>query len=112
VLPQGLGGLGCTVDVVNVYRSASDGAGASELRAALSDGRVDAVTFASASAVRGFVEAVGAELAKRAPAVSIGPLTSDAIRAAELTLAAEATDATIPALAAATVAALDDIRRP
>ena len=54
--------------------SASDGAGAGALREALARGRVDAVTFASASAVRGFVEAVGAELARRAPAVSIGPV--------------------------------------
>jgi uroporphyrinogen-III synthase len=106
VLPDGLIGMGCTVDVVNVYRTASDGAGAGVLRNALSSGRVDAVTFASASAVRGFVDAVGAELAKRAPAVSIGPVTSDAIREAGLTLAGEATEATIPALAAATVALL------
>ena len=62
-----------------VYRTASDGAGSGALREALDAGRVDAVTFASASAVRGFVEAVGAELARRAPAVSIGPVTSDAV---------------------------------
>jgi uroporphyrinogen-III synthase len=52
--------------------------------------------------VRGFVEAVGGELARRAPAVSIGPVTSDAVRAAGITLAAEATEASIDALADAT----------
>jgi uroporphyrinogen III methyltransferase/synthase len=104
VLPAGLGALGCTVDVVNVYRTSSDGAGAGALREALSAGRVDAVTFASASAVRGFVEAVGADLARRAPAVSIGPVTSEAIKSAGMTLAGEAPEASIPALAAATVA--------
>jgi uroporphyrinogen III methyltransferase/synthase len=106
VLPEGLGALGCTVDVVSVYRTASDGAGAGALRDALSRGQVDAVTFASASAVRGFVEAVGKELARRAPAVSIGPVTSDAIRAAGITLAVEAAEASIDSLAAATVALL------
>jgi len=91
------------VDVLPVYRTASDGAGSAALREALNAGRVDAVTFASASAVRGFVEAVGTEPARRAPAVSIGPVTSDAVRAAGLTLAAEASEATIDALADATV---------
>jgi len=108
VLPDGLGALGCTVDVVNVYRTASDGAGAGALREALMNGRVDAVTFASASAVRGFVEAVGAELARRAPAISIGPVTSDAVRAAGITLAREASEASIKAIADATVALLGD----
>jgi uroporphyrinogen III methyltransferase/synthase len=106
VLPEGLSALGCTVDVVNVYRTASDGAGAGALRDALARGRVDAVTFASASAVRGFVEAVGTELSRRAPAVSIGPVTSDAVRAAGITLAAEAKEASIDALASATVEVL------
>ena len=73
------------------------------LREALKAGRGDAGTFASASAVRGFVDAVGAELARRAPAVSIGPVTSDAVRAAGITLAAEASEASIDALADATV---------
>jgi len=108
VLPDGLAALGCTVDVVNVYRTASDGAGAGALREALKNGRVDAVTFASASAVRGFVEAVGVELARRAPAISIGPVTSDAVRAAGITLAGEATEASIKAIADATVALLGD----
>jgi uroporphyrinogen-III synthase len=103
VLPEGLAERGCRVDVLPVYRTASDGAGSGALRDALSAKRVDAVTFASASAVRGFVEAVGAELARRAPAVSIGPVTSDAVRAAGITLAAEASEATIDALAEATV---------
>jgi uroporphyrinogen III methyltransferase/synthase len=103
VLANGLTERGCRVDVVPVYRTASDGAGSGALREALGAGRVDAVTFASASAVRGFVEAVGADLARRAPAVSIGPVTSDAVRAAGIPLAAEASEASIEALADATV---------
>jgi len=102
VLPNGLGALGCDVEVVRVYRSVSDGPGGDALRASLADGTVDAVTFASASAVRGYVDVVGAELAKAAPAVSIGPVTSDAVRAAGITLAGEATEASVRALVEAT----------
>jgi uroporphyrinogen III methyltransferase/synthase len=99
VLPDGLRALGCTVDVVRAYRTVSDGAEAGALRTALEAGEVDAVTFASASAVRGFVAAVGSELARRAPAVSIGPVTSDAVREEGITLAAEAPQASIAVLA-------------
>jgi uroporphyrinogen III methyltransferase/synthase len=106
VLPDGLRALGCTVDVVRAYRTVSDGTGAEGLRAALESGAVDAVTFASASAVRGFIEAVGEQLARRAPAVSIGPVTSEAVRAAGISLAAESSEATIPALVTTVVASL------
>jgi uroporphyrinogen III methyltransferase/synthase len=106
VLPDGLRALGCTVDVVRAYRTVSDGAGAEGLRAALESGAVDAVTFASASAVRGFIDAVGEQLARRAPAVSIGPVTSEAVRAAGIPLAGESSEATIPALVTTVVASL------
>jgi uroporphyrinogen III methyltransferase/synthase len=84
----------------------SDGTGAESLRASLEAGRVDVVTFASASAVRGFVDAVGPELALRAPAVSIGPVTSDAVRAAGISLLAESGEASIAALAETVVQAV------
>jgi uroporphyrinogen III methyltransferase/synthase len=106
VLPEGLSALGCTVDVVSVYRTTKDGADAGVLRDALTNRRVDAVTFASASAVRGFVDAVGVELARSARAISIGPITSDAVRAAGIEVAAEAAEASIPSLIDATVALL------
>jgi uroporphyrinogen III methyltransferase/synthase len=106
VLPTGLRALGCTVDVVHAYRTVSDGTGSVELRAALESGSVDAVTFASASAVAGFVDAVGPELARRAPAVSIGPITSHAVRAAGMELLAESGEASVAALADATASAL------
>ncbi len=106
VLSEGLRALGCTVDVVPAYRTVPAGEGADELRASLARGAVDAATFASASAVRGYVDAVGAEEARRAPAVSIGPVTSDAVRGAGIPLAAEATEATIDALVEAVVATL------
>jgi uroporphyrinogen III methyltransferase/synthase len=106
VLPAGLRTLGCTVEIVAAYRTVPENNGAEALRGALEHDEVDVVTFASASAVRGYIDAVGDVLARKAPAVSIGPVTSDAIRAAGIRLAAEATEASIPALARATVKAL------
>ena len=102
VLPDGLRELGCAVEVVRLYRSVSDGVGADVLREALASGSVAAVTFASASAVRGYVDAVGAELARAVPAVSIGPVTSDAVRAAGISLGAESVEASVHGLAEAT----------
>ena len=104
VLPSGLGVMGCDVEVVHVYRSVTDGAGSDALRAALADGTVSAVTFASASAVRGYVDAVGAALARSVPGVSIGPITSDALRAAGIPIGAESIEASVIALAQATSA--------
>jgi uroporphyrinogen III methyltransferase/synthase len=101
VLPAGLRALGCEVDRVAAYRTLADGAGAEALRDALTRGEVDAVTFASASAVRGYLDAVGAELATRAPAVSIGPITSDAARAAGVRVVAEASEASIAGIVTA-----------
>ena len=94
------------MDVVHAYRTVSGGDGAETLRAALERGDVDAATFASASAVRGYVEAIGPDLARRAPAVSIGPVTSEAIRGAGITVAAESTAASIESLVAAVVASM------
>ena len=102
VLPAGLRALGCDVQVVPVYRSVSDGQGNKELRAALDEGKVDAVTFASASAVRGYVDVVGVQSARSAPAISIGPVTSEAVRSAGITLGAEALEPSVIALAEAT----------
>lgn len=106
VLPEGLRALGCAVDTVHAYRTVSDGAGAEAVRSALGRGEVDLATFASASAVRGYVDAVGETLARRAPAISIGPVTSDAVRAAGIPLAAESGAATIDALLTAVIATL------
>ena len=103
VLPKGLTELGATVDVVPIYRSMTDGRGAETLQTQIAASELDLVTFALASAVRGYVEAVGGDLASRVPAVSIGPITSDAVRAAGVPLAAEARESTIAGLVAAVV---------
>jgi uroporphyrinogen III methyltransferase/synthase len=102
VLPAGLRAIGCDVTVVPVYRSVATGTASDELRAAVSGGAA-AVIFASASAVRGYVDAVGQDSARRTAAVSIGPVTTDAIHAAGIPLGAEAAEASVAALVAATL---------
>ena len=105
VLPAGLAALGATVDRVDAYQSVPDERGAAVLRRALEKG-VDIVTFASASAVQAFVDAVTPEIAVDARAVTIGPITSEAARAAGIEVVEEADEATVPALADAVVRAL------
>jgi uroporphyrinogen III methyltransferase/synthase len=98
VLPLGLEDLGASVSVIPAYRSINDAAGASRLVAALESGNVDLVTFTSASGVRGYVEAVGEELARRAPAASMGPVTTEAVTTAGIELRCEAKISTIDGL--------------
>jgi uroporphyrinogen III methyltransferase/synthase len=98
VLPQGLGELGAVVDRVNLYQSVPDGVGADGVRARLLDRGVDLVTFTSASAVRAFVSTVGEDAAKRVRAASIGPVTSEAVRAAGIDIAVESDVATMNGL--------------
>jgi uroporphyrinogen III methyltransferase/synthase len=101
VLPDGLRELGAHVDVIATYRSrvVTEGPAVDALRAALGDGRPSIVTFTSASAVTGFVAQAGIELARQARAFSIGPVTSEAARAAGIPVFAEAGEATIASLA-------------
>ncbi len=104
VLQEGLEELGANVERVVLYRSESDGEGASVLRERLLSDDADLVTFTSASSVNAFVAAVGQDAAQRVPAASIGPITSDAARAAGLDVIVEATQSTIPGLVDALVA--------
>lgn len=103
-LRTGLGELGATVTLLPVYRSVPQPEGGENLRAALEHGDVDLVTLTSASAVAGLVDAVGADAATRAPAASIGPITSDAARTAGLDVTVEAKESTIDGLVDAIVA--------
>ena len=106
VLPDGLREIGAEVEVVEAYSSISDGEGAARLARAIEGGKVDLVTFTSGSAVRGYVEAVGTELAVRVPAASIGPQTSEALRSAGIEVRHEASESTIDGLVAAIVGAV------
>lgn len=101
VLREGLEELGAEVHVIHAYRSIRDGAGANKLRRALEAGTVNAVTFTSASAVRGYVDAVGEELALKAPAITIGPQTTEAVTIAGIDLLAEAEESTTDGLVVA-----------
>jgi uroporphyrinogen III methyltransferase / synthase len=103
LLSEGLGELGAAVDVVPVYRSVPDGTGADALRAAIAGGGLDLVTLTSASGVRGYVDAVGPDLAGRLPAASIGPITSHAARSAGVPVVVEAGESTIAGLVDAIV---------
>jgi len=101
VLPEGLESLGASVELIHAYRSISDGTGAGRLKKALETGTVSAVTFTSASSVRNYVDVVGEEMSQKAPAVSIGPQTTEAITEAGIELLGEAEDSNIDGLVAA-----------
>ncbi len=103
VLPEALTKMGADVRVIEAYRSIKDGQGAERLARAIEAGKVDLVTFTSASSVKAYVDAVGADLAARVPAVSIGPQTSTALREAGLEVRHEAEESTIDGLVAAIV---------
>jgi uroporphyrinogen III methyltransferase/synthase len=76
----------------------TDGPEVDALRGAIDAGEVDAATFTSASTVNGFVAQVGPERAGKVRALSIGPVTSDAARAAGISIVAESKEATIESL--------------
>lgn len=105
VLPRGLEEIGADVDVRESYRSIVDGQGAAKLTRAIEGGKVDLVTFTSGSAVRGYVDAVGEELAAKVPAASIGPQTSEALREAGIEAKIEAKESTVDGLVAAVLGA-------
>lgn len=103
VLPRGLAELGAAVERIAIYRSVPDGEGAGEARRMLERGGIDLVTFTSPSTVQGFVDAVGADAARRASAATIGPVTSQAARDAGIDVAIEAGESTIEGLVTAVI---------
>jgi uroporphyrinogen III methyltransferase / synthase len=105
VLQQGLREIGADVTVIEAYRSIVDGEGAEKLARAIEAGRVDLVTFTSASAVRGYIDAVGEDLALRVPAASIGAQTSEALREAGIEVKMEAKESTLDSLVSAVFSA-------
>jgi uroporphyrinogen-III synthase len=73
----------------------------------------DAMTFTSASSLRNLLalcEAAGVELPQEPLRISIGPVTSGALREAGYAPHGEAAEATVAALAEATMAALKNAR--
>ncbi len=77
VLPDALRARGVDVDVVALYETVHEPLSESEVAAVR---RADYVTFTSSSTVRFFLQAVGERLSAGTRLVSIGPVTSAALR--------------------------------
>ncbi len=77
VLPQALRDRGAEVDVLALYETVAEPLSDSELDAV---GRADYVTFTSSSTVRFFLDGAGSRLSAHTRLVSIGPVTSAALR--------------------------------
>ena len=90
-LVEGLRALGAQVDVVSAYRSEKC---TEQLKQVLSSGvSIDACTFASSSAVKATVDALGSDAQaffSQVDAFSIGPITTRTMLAHDITPAAEA----------------------
>jgi uroporphyrinogen III methyltransferase/synthase len=103
VLPESLRSMGCTVDVVPVYRLVTADPVPEVLRR-LAAGGVDAVTFASGGTARRFAEMLrGAGIdpiaaLEGAVVASIGPVTSEALASLGLRVRVEAREPTSSSL--------------
>ncbi len=95
VLPDGLRALGAEVDVIPVYRSASDPEGQARLATLVRDQALDLVTVAAPSAVDALLDALAPEQAGRLPLACIGPVTSRAARVAGFPVKVESTAPTV-----------------
>jgi uroporphyrinogen III methyltransferase/synthase len=101
VLPEALRERGAEVDVVPLYETVREQPGAEEVEAAQA---ADYVTFTSSSTVANLTAALGDRFPREARVVSIGPITSEAARAAGLQVAVEAERHDIDGLLAALLA--------
>ena len=87
VLPDALRRKGAQVDVVTLYETVAEEPNPEALERARD---ADFITFTSSSTVRNFVKAAGNGIPNGARVVSIGPVTSEAIREAGLSVDVEA----------------------
>jgi uroporphyrinogen-III synthase len=108
-LVDGLREMGWQVERVVAYRTIAARPPADVLERAL---RADAITFASGSTVRSFIEAVGAADRHPEVVVSIGPETTAAADRSGLEVTATADPHSIEGMVAALVAALGRARPP
>ncbi|HEY3321878.1 MAG TPA: uroporphyrinogen-III C-methyltransferase [Planctomycetota bacterium] len=103
-LPETLKKLGGEVSDVVAYRTILETEGQSESLAALESGQVDVATFTSASTARNFAQILGPERLKKVLAsgtlrcLSIGPITSAAMKEVGLPVHGEAAVHDIPGL--------------
>lgn len=105
VLPEEFAKRGATVDAIPVYENVPDVGDVASIRAQLQAGEIDAVTFASSSSVRNFVQALTegeavslTELLGKAKLAAIGPVTAETLLEFGLTPHIVATEHTIPGL--------------
>lgn len=96
-LEEAIAAKGWTPTRVDAYRTRMPRSLPPDARAALREGRVDAVTFTSASTVRGFVGALGA-VRGNPKVVCIGPVTAREARGRGFTVATVATPHTMEGL--------------
>ncbi len=98
-LPEGLRARGAQVDVLELYRAEPPEPDPAVL-AALRDGAIDIVTFASSSTVRNLARMLGGDLTplRRALVASIGPITSAAVREHGVAVDVEAAEHTMAGL--------------
>jgi uroporphyrinogen III methyltransferase/synthase len=101
VLPDALRERGAEVDVVALYETVREEPDAATVEAAQA---ADYVTFTSSSTVTNLTEALGDRFPAAARVVSIGPVTSDAARAAGLSVDVEAERHDVQGLLAALLA--------
>jgi uroporphyrinogen III methyltransferase/synthase len=87
LLPEALRERGAEVDIVALYETVRETPEADAVEAAQD---ADYVTFTSSSTVRNLTEALGDHFPSGARVVAIGPITSEAARAAGLDVAVEA----------------------
>lgn len=109
VIPDALRAAGAQVDDVDAYRNVMPEAAPKLLRAALEKG-IDAATFTSSSSVTHLADAAHAAAIAfpfaGVRAISIGPITSQTLRAFQWEPAAEASPSDIPGLIAAALGVL------
>ena len=101
VLPGALRERGAEVDVVALYETVREDPDPEAVEAAQA---ADYVTFTSSSTVRNLLDALGDRFPTDARVVSIGPITSEAVRAAGLEVSAEAERHDVDGLLAALLA--------
>jgi uroporphyrinogen-III synthase/uroporphyrinogen III methyltransferase/synthase len=110
VIPDALRAAGAVVDVAVAYRNVLPEAAPEQLRRALAQG-MDAATFTSSSSARHLAEAAQAAGVAwpfaNLPAVSIGPMTSQTLRALGWEPAIEANPSDISGLLVAVLRVLD-----
>jgi uroporphyrinogen III methyltransferase/synthase len=111
VIAEQLRAAGAAVTDVIAYRTVLDESQREDdpdVYGLLLQGRIDVVTFTSASAVRNFVRVVGedqaADLLKTTTVASIGPVTAEAARQLGITVSVQPSSYTIGGLVDAIVA--------